>query len=394
MNLKQLAQGAIWLTKLPTNLTFGYSDIPVRTESSWEEEKNDILERANWLCEKIIVKPEQLIKQMPSLLGEEYAGQWAIYCCSMLAHALANISRIYPDKKEQCPDLIARLIEIVDTPAIRKYDTIEWKEDAMDTLDGPKSHMTYLSILAWMITNYKFTGGDNRFDNLLHTLCKTLNRRMLESKYDLNLLSFPYKPIFLPDMLVAIIALRNYARLYDGTYQDTVDKWLDNAKTKWVHKGTGLLHSMLPGASRYKSSRPLRGSYVALNCSYLALVDETFAFEQHERMKAIMTKEATILGKTFFGIKEYMKKSPQFAFAGGDAGLVIEGLSAGGTAFALGSSTYFEDWEFRSKLLRTAEMAGGTTQSKGKRCYRLGEIFITGEATALAMRTNVKLPLS
>jgi hypothetical protein len=107
-----------------------------------------------------------------------------------------------------------------------------------------------------------------------------------------------------------------------------------------------------------------------------------------------MTKEATILGKTFFGIKEYMKKSPQFAFAGGDAGLVIEGLSAGGTAFALGSSTYFEDWEFRSKLLRTAEMAGGTTQSKGKRCYRLGEIFITGEATSLAMRTNVKLPLS
>jgi hypothetical protein len=35
-------------------------------------------------------------------------------------------------------------------------------------------------------------------------------------------------------------------------------------------------------------------------------------------------------------------------------------------------------------------MAGGTTKSKGKRCYRLGEIFITGEATALAMRTNIK----
>lgn len=55
----------------------------------------------------------------------------------------------------------------------------------------------------------------------------------------------------------------------------------------------------------------------------------------------------------------------------------------------LGSSTYFGDWEFRSKLLRTAEMAGGTKKSKGKRSYRLGELFITGEATALAMRTNV-----
>lgn len=390
MDFKQLAQGALFLTKLPANLMWGSSDIPIRTESSWEEEKDDILERANWLCEKIIVKPEELIKKMPSLLGEEYAGQWAIYCCSMLAHALANISVIYPEKKEQCPELIARLIEIVNTPAIRKYDTLEWKEDAMDSIHGKKSHMTYLSILAWMITNYKLIGGDNRFDPLLHTLCETLNRRMLESKYDLNLLSFPYKPIFLPDMLVAIIALRNYARLYNGTYQDTVDKWLDNAKNKWIHKGTGLLLSMLPGASRYKSNRPLRGSYVALNCAYLALVDEAFAFEQHERMKAVMSKEASVMGKTFFGIKEYMRKSPKFAFAGGDAGLVIEGISAGGTAFALGSSTYFGDWEFRSKLLRTAEMAGGTNKSKGKRCYRLGEIFITGEATALAMRTNIK----
>ena len=389
MDIKQLTQGALWFSKLSSNFVFG-TESPIRTESSWEEEKDDILERANWLCEKIIVSPEQLIKEMPSQLSEEYAGQWAIYCCSMLAHTLANISVIYPDKKDKCPELIARLIEIVNTPAIRKYDTLEWKEDAMDSLQGKKSHMTYLSILAWMISNYKLIGGDDRYDALFHTLCETLHRRMLESKYDLNLLSFPNKPIFLPDMLVAIVALRNYARIYDGTYQDTIDEWLDNAKTKWLHKGTGLLKSMLIGASRYKSERPLRGSYVALNCAYLALVDEAFALEQHEKMKAIMSKEVTIMGKQVFGIKEYMKKSPKLAFAGGDAGLVIYGLSAGGTAFALGSSTYFGDWEFRSKLLRTAEMAGGTKKSKGKRCYRLGELFITGEATALAMRTNIK----
>lgn len=389
MDIKQLAQGALWFSKLSTNFVFG-TDTPIRTVSSWEEERDDILERANWLCEKIRVSPEQLIKEMPSQLGEEYAGQWAIYCCSMLAHALVNISVIYPDKKDKCPELIAKLIDITNTPAIRKYDTLEWKEDAMESLDGKKSHMTYLSILAWMISNYKLIGGDDRFDTLFHSLCATLNRRMLESKYDLNLLSFPNKPIFLPDMLVAIIALRNYARLYNGTYQDTVNDWLDNAKTKWIHKETGLLMSMLVGASRYKKARPLRGSYVALNCAYLALIDKEFAFEQHEKMKALMSKEVTIMGKTVFGIKEFMRKSPKFAFAGGDAGLVIYGLSAGGTAFALGSSTFFGDWEFRSKLLRTAELAGGTTKSKGKRCYRLGELFITGEATALAMRTNIE----
>lgn len=233
-------------------------------------------------------------------------------------------------------------------------------------------------------------GGDNRFDSLFHTICDTLNRRMLESKYDLNLLSFPYKPIFFPDMLVAIVALKNYSKLYNGKFQDTLDKWLNNAKTKWLNRQTGLLKSMLPGDSKYRKERRLKGSFVALNCSYLSLVDESFAFSQFQKMKAIMTKTIVFQGKEIFGIKEYLRKSPSFALSGGDAGIVIKGISAGGTAFALGCATYFEDWEFRNKILRTAEIAGGTIKKKGKRYYRLGNIFITGEATALAMRTNIK----
>ena len=59
MDFKQLAQGALFLTKLPANLMWDSSDIPIRTECSWEEVKDDILERANWLCEKIIVKLKQ-----------------------------------------------------------------------------------------------------------------------------------------------------------------------------------------------------------------------------------------------------------------------------------------------------------------------------------------------
>lgn len=33
---------------------------------------------------------------------------------------------------------------------------------------GNKGHMTYLSILAWMISNYRLAGGDNRYDALFH----------------------------------------------------------------------------------------------------------------------------------------------------------------------------------------------------------------------------------
>jgi len=103
--LKYLGSGAKLMTILPLNLLSGNAqgDYPIRTSAAWDEEKDDILERANWLCKQVIKEPAQLIADTPSMIGEEYQGEWAIYSCSMLAHALANISVLYPDKATQCP---------------------------------------------------------------------------------------------------------------------------------------------------------------------------------------------------------------------------------------------------------------------------------------------------
>ena len=391
VSIKDMFSAASAMASITKSLMFGSEKNVTANpdEIDWEAEREDILERANWLCKKIITDPETLMNEAPSMIGREFQGEWAIYCCSMLTHALANISYLYPDKKDKCPELIAKLIDIVNTPTIREYDTMQWKEDAMESLDGPKHHMTYLSILAWMITNYKMAGGDGRYDAILHKLCETLNRRMLESKYDLNLLSFPYKPIWLPDMLVTLVALRNYGKLYNGKFNDTIDKWLLNAKTKWLHKETGLLAGQLPGQSRRMRGMAMRGSHTALSCSYLSLVDEEFAREQFMKMCKHMRKEDTFMGKKICGVKEFLRKSPEFKMMPGDAGLVVKGISAGGTAFAIGAATFFGDWEFRYKMLRTAEIAGGTKKEKGMRHYSISNLFLVGEATALAMRTNV-----
>ena len=50
---------------------------------------------------------------------------------------------------------------------------------------------------------------------------------------------------------------------------------------------------------------------------------------------------------------------------------------------------FFNDWKTRSELLHTAEIAGQTIKRKHKSHYRLGELVIVGEATMLAMRTNI-----
>lgn len=352
----------------------------ISCNSECADDWNDILGRANWLCNHVIVSPSELIKSMPGIIGRQYQGQWAIYACSMTAFAITNIIRMKPELGNAYLSKAADLIEMVLSPEIRYYDTIEWREDALESLDGNKSHMTYLSILAWMITNYRMRGGDDRYDVLLHDICHTLARRMRRSK-DLNLPSFPNNIVFIPDMMFAIVALKNYGQLHDGEYDSLVADWLSKAKTDWIDRKTGLLVSQYyPNGRRSK----MHGSFAALNCTCLTMLDEDFAFRQYSLLK----KHFGRFGR-YCAINEYLHNSPDTSFHV-DAGPIIQGISPTGTSFALGSATYFEDRDFRSGLLNTAELAGKTIKNGEERHYRLAEIMLTGEAITLGMRTNFR----
>ena len=207
------------------------------------KERKDIIGRADWLLKEVLVKdPEQLIRKMPEIIGRQFQGQWAIYACSMTAFALCNIIKLFPDTKDKYLYRLPELIDLVNTPTIRLYDTMWWEEDAMETLDGNNSHMTYLSIIAWMIGLYRMVGGDDRYDDLHRKLCDTLNRRMRQSR-DLNLPSFPNGVVFLPDMMFCLLALKDYGKLHNGEFEDTLSLWLQMAKNNWIDKETGLLYS-------------------------------------------------------------------------------------------------------------------------------------------------------
>lgn len=372
-----------WLASVPWQMLTARSQLPVRTESSWDEEKQEILERANWLCEKIIVEPKQLIAEMPQMLGPHFEAEWAIYSCAFLSFALYNIGRLYPEQKDLCVERLEKVIPIIMSPEVMSYDTNQWGEDALSTLDGSKSHMTYLSLLSWSISNYLLAGGSSqKYETLFIRCCSTLHRRMLQSP-DLNLPSFPDCTVFLPDMLVTLVALSNYGKLYGNLYTDTISLWLSKAKRLWIDKKTGLLTAFYNQYAMH-IRQYVRGSYAALSSSYLTLVDEDFAREQYELTCRVLRRDGLLTG-----IIEYLDKNPKLDFDP-DAGPIINGLSPSGTAFILGAATYFGDWEFRSKLLRTANLAGVTVRQKKKRSrhYRLGEIAIVGEAVALGMRTN------
>ena len=320
------------------------------------KERRELIRRANWLCKEVIVKdPEDLISKMPEIIGRQFQGQWAIYACSMTACALCNLIRLYPDLKDDYINKVIRLIDQTNTPVIRYYDTEWWGEDAMETLDEKASHMTYLSILAWMIGNYRLAGGDERYDVLHRRLCDTLNRRMLAS-HDLNLPSFPNGVIFLPDMMFAGLALKDYDSICGETYHDTLHKWLYNLRNRYIEHKTGLLASSI---FRNLTTGRASGAYSGLNTTGLALLDSEFGSEQ---MKNLKSRLVISFGK-YAAIKEYLNKAPKLAFDI-DAGPVVYGISPTGTAFAMGAATYLGDWELRQKLLNTAFLAGGDVKSR------------------------------
>ena len=200
---------------------------------TFESEKQDILERRAYLIDKVITSPENLLDEMPSAIGPQFQGEWALYTCSMLTAALENISRLYPETKDESIGYIDSLIHIVLSSEIREYDRERWGEDPLESLEGEESHISYLSHLALMIGRYKGMGGGNKFDYLYHSICQSMNRRILESE-NMNLQTYPEEFVYVPDMLVAIVALDKYSALYQGKYYPTVRQWLDKAKTEWI----------------------------------------------------------------------------------------------------------------------------------------------------------------
>ena len=107
-----------------------------RGHGSFEKEKKEIVRRANYLTSKVATTPQQLLGEMPSGIGTQFQGEWALYTCSMTCAALANIAILYPQNKETAIKFIGQIIDIAMSEEIREYDKLRWGEDPMDGIYG------------------------------------------------------------------------------------------------------------------------------------------------------------------------------------------------------------------------------------------------------------------
>ena len=159
--------------------------------------------------------------------------------------------------------------------------------------------------------------------------------------------------------------------------------WIERAKKEWLDEETGLLASFLDAENGITQIvKPVKGSYSALNCYYLSLIDPEFAKEQYNSFIKHFKKSFPVAG-----ISEY---HDSYTLLGMDidAGPVVLNYSPSGIGFALGAATSLGDVTFRKKLLNTIEIGGNTLTWFSKSHYMVSDLAVVAEAILLAMRTS------
>lgn len=335
----------------------------------------DVIARTAFLVERV-VNQSAGTEDMPSTIGSQFQGEWALVTYSMLAAALTNSSVRWPETKTTSIAVVKDLIELTLQESTRRFDTLRWGEDPLDSLAGENGHIGYLGHLNFILSAYKALKGAG-YDKLFSTISESLARR-LRNAGGKCLATYPYENRYSADNAVVVASLANYSKLHQGKLKEIVTTWVQHAKVHASEQTTGLM------PFRYDSDcHPLdhgRGSGTGWNSFYLGYIDVDFAKEQYRLLKKEF-RQHWIIG----GVREYRRGV--WGIGDVDSGPVIFGLSPSGTGFTVGGATFHKDADFLSELMFTAELVGTTAEWGGRRSYLLAPLV--GEAIMLAMKTAI-----
>lgn len=335
------------------------------------ETRAELFARRDYLLERVHAR-EMTTEDMPSSLGAQFQGEWAVGTYSMVTAAITNLAFIFADTREAGLLVVDELIERMRSTEIRRFDTERWGEDPLESLDGEHGHIGYLGHLNWMIGAHYFLGGDGRYDALFESISGALYRR-LKASPGLCLETYPGE-IYVPDNVVVFASLANFSRLRGGRFGDL--GWVEHAKHSLLDPELGLLPFLLD--QRCRPLGGVRGSGAGWNSFYLPYIDPVFASQQFAALKRGFLQTRVITG-----IREYPKGVVGVGDV--DSGPVVFGFSPSGTGFAIAGAVHERESKLLSDLLFTAELVGSSFEWGGRRRYLLAPLV--GDSILLAMKT-------
>jgi hypothetical protein len=339
------------------------------------EDRGDLLARRDYLLARI---ETGFAQQSWTPSDQLFRGEWTFGTLAMTATALTNLSFLFPDTRAFAVARLPALIERTMSASVRAFDRDQWDEDPLDSLDGPNGHIGYLGHLNLMLGGYRLIGGDDRYEGLHARLSEALARRM-DAAPAAHIQTYPGE-IYSSDnaTVAASIAVRDLVAGSD--HRRSLRRFLDFS-ARLVDPRTGLTVFSLDRSGR--PSQGSRGCGAGWSAFYLPFVEQEFAAAQWSRLREAMV-EWPLPG--FAGVREH----PRGVEGRGDvdSGPLLLGISPSATGFAIASARRHGDRALLDGLLATAELAGFTVQSGGKRRYLSAPLV--GDAIVLAMRTATR----
>ncbi len=306
-----------------------------------------------------------------------FDAEWFFGSYQMAGLGLLQVVEMHPETAARYMPVVEECVERLLSEEVRRFDTMAWGEDALETLDGDKGHAAYLGYMNLLLGYHRRLAGESRFSAINDSITAALVRRLKQSPAGM-IDTYP-EEAFPVDNAAVVGSIGAHASATGADHSDVIRGWVDNCRRRFVDVKSGLLYQ----AARARSGDPCdqpRASGTALAVYFLSFADEAFS---RELFGALRRECATgVLG--FGAVREY----PATAKGGRgdiDSGPVVFGTSFSGTGFALAGCRIHGDRDLYTAIMRTATLVGTPVGGAGGRRFVCGGPL--GDAIMLAMLT-------
>lgn len=300
------------------------------------------------------------------LTGEQtFDGEWLFGTFQMAILGSAQIAREHPELRADCLRRMELAEDRILEDKVRHFDRHEWKEDPIDSLDGPNGHAGYLAYFNLALSMHRQLDPQFKHRGLNDRITVAIARNLFASPIGL-IETYPGQT-YPVDNCAAAVSLLLHDRA-DGTnrFRPVYQKWLAGMKSRYTDAATGLLIQAVSSRTGKATDAP-RGSGTLLGSYFLGLAGEPFARDLYLAGRRELT--APVAG--FGAVREY----PLGIIAGPgdiDSGPLIFGRSISASGFMIGCARQQGDEETFRSIYRSVHLFGAPTRQAGMTTFSVG----------------------
>ncbi len=303
-----------------------------------------------------------------------FAGEWALVTHQMTALGLAQLCLARPDWRPWLAPIVTTAAAKSFLPVMREFGTRAWHgEDALASLGGEHGH-AYLGYAALALGMARLV--DPEFPSALaaqhDALIAAYERRLLASPTGL-IETYPGEA-YPTDVAAVAAAIAVHGRATHTSHERVLRAWADHVRSVQLDRATGLVIQRMDAVTGAPHDAP-RASGTGLAAYFAGFADRSLAAQL---AAGVLGQEATTLG--FSAIREYPAGTDGREDI--DSGPVVLGMSVSATGFALAPARAFDHEDSFTRLYRTVELFGLSTDDG----FAIGGSI--GNALLLALLTS------